>query len=208
MPSADWPGLSWPLQGAAIVSSGAGQIALQGRADDYRLELRTMISGEGIPASDIDLVAAGDQQGLRLQPLKVGVLDGRLQAEGEVRWGRGLVWDLKLLVEQINPGLYLSDWPGNLGGRMDLAGGLAAEGGELCVRGRMETGVWERRLCVEPTAAAEGRGEIVSYFGRQAVEDLEMRLAAGAHSAIRSTGTPSLPFSRAASTRFSSSMGR
>ena len=135
---ADWPGLSWPLRGAATVSTGAGQLALQGRADDYRLELRTMISGEGIPASDIDLVAAGDQQGLRLQPLKVGVLDGRLQAEGEVRWDRGLVWDLKLLVEQINPGLYLSDWPGKLGGRIDLAGGLAAEGGELAVRMRIE----------------------------------------------------------------------
>jgi translocation and assembly module TamB len=99
--------------------------------------MRTVVSGEGIPASDIDLVATGDLQGLRLQPLKVGVLDGRLHAEGKVRWDQGVDWELQLQAEQINPGLYLSDWPGELGGRMELGGSLAAAGGELAVRARI-----------------------------------------------------------------------
>ncbi len=132
--AADWPRLSWPLQGAATVTTGAGRLTLQGVADDYRLEIRTVVSGEGIPASDIDLIATGDLGGIRLQPLKVGVLDGRLNAEGKVRWDQDVVWELQLQAEQINPGLYLSDWPGKLGGRIDLGGSLAAQSGELAAR--------------------------------------------------------------------------
>ena len=136
--AADWPRLSWPLQGAATVTTGGGQLTLQGVADDYRLEIRTVVSGEGIPASDIDLVATGDLGGIRLQPLKVGVLDGRLQAEGKVRWDLGVDWELQLQAEKINPGLYLPDWPGEVGGRIDLGGSLAARSGELAIRARIQ----------------------------------------------------------------------
>ncbi len=57
---------------------------------------------------------------------------------------------------------------------------LRPEGGELLVRGRTDVGRWEQRLVVEPSRPEHGRREIVSHFGRQAIEDLEMRLAAGA----------------------------
>lgn len=57
---------------------------------------------------------------------------------------------------------------------------LRAEGGELLVRGRTDAGRWEQRLVVEPSRSEHGRREIVSHFGRQAIEDLEMHLAAGA----------------------------
>lgn len=51
------------------------------------------------------------------------------------------------------------------------------EGGELVVRGRTATGTWEERVRVSPR---DGSGVLATLFGREAVEDAETRLAAGA----------------------------
>lgn len=56
---------------------------------------------------------------------------------------------------------------------------LSPAGGELLVRGITTDGAFERRLSVPPTPAASGRCEIVTRCGRELVEDLEMRIAAG-----------------------------
>ncbi|MCU1281711.1 MAG: hypothetical protein JWM53_5257 [bacterium] len=56
---------------------------------------------------------------------------------------------------------------------------LSPSGGELVARGRTPEGRWEQRLSVPPTAAGEGNGAVVALFGREKVEDLEMRLCAG-----------------------------
>jgi Ca-activated chloride channel family protein len=56
---------------------------------------------------------------------------------------------------------------------------LRPEGGDLVVRGRTPEGTWEQRLQVAPVAAGEGSAAVGALFGREAVEDLEMRLAAG-----------------------------
>jgi Ca-activated chloride channel family protein len=56
---------------------------------------------------------------------------------------------------------------------------LRPEGGELLLRGRTPEGRWEQRLAVEPVDAGTGNQAIAALFGREKVEDLEMRLAAG-----------------------------
>jgi Ca-activated chloride channel family protein len=56
---------------------------------------------------------------------------------------------------------------------------LRPDGGELTVRGRTLEGTWEQRLRVAPIAPGQGNQAVVALFGREAVEDLETRLAAG-----------------------------
>jgi Ca-activated chloride channel homolog len=56
---------------------------------------------------------------------------------------------------------------------------LAPGGGELVARGRTPDGPWSQKLVVAPTAAGAGAGAVVALFGREKVEDLEMRLCAG-----------------------------
>lgn len=59
---------------------------------------------------------------------------------------------------------------------------LRPEGGEVIVRGRGATGSWEQRVTVAPGAVESGPqavGVVAALFGREAVEDCEMRLAAG-----------------------------
>jgi len=56
---------------------------------------------------------------------------------------------------------------------------LRPEGGDLVVRGRTHAGSWEQRVRVAPSAEGSGSPTVTSLFGRELVEDLEMRLAAG-----------------------------
>src|SRR6185369_282539 len=56
---------------------------------------------------------------------------------------------------------------------------LRPEGGALTVRGATADGAFERRLEVRPAAPGSGSAALASLFGREAVEDLELRLAAG-----------------------------
>jgi Ca-activated chloride channel family protein len=56
---------------------------------------------------------------------------------------------------------------------------LVPEGGELIVRGRTAAGIWEERLAVTPTAPGRGNPAVVALYGREAVDDLEVRHAAG-----------------------------
>ena len=57
---------------------------------------------------------------------------------------------------------------------------LRPEGGELTVRGRTSTGAWEQQIEVPPTSFGEGDPAVTALYGREAVEDLELDLAAGA----------------------------
>ena len=61
-----------------------------------------------------------------------------------------------------------------------VAARVKPEGGELVLRGRTATGPWEARLQVPATPAGSGSDAVVALFGREAVEDAEMRLAGGA----------------------------
>jgi len=51
---------------------------------------------------------------------------------------------------------------------------LRASGGELQVRGRTADGPWEARLALPPMDPASGSAAVVTLFGRERVEDLEL----------------------------------
>jgi Ca-activated chloride channel homolog len=55
---------------------------------------------------------------------------------------------------------------------------LRPDGGELCVRGRTATDLWECPMEVGPVACGQGSGAVVALFARERVEDLEARLVA------------------------------
>ncbi len=56
---------------------------------------------------------------------------------------------------------------------------LRPEGGELVIRGRTEVGAWEQRVRVAPSARRDEQPSVAALFAREAVEDLETKLAAG-----------------------------
>lgn len=56
---------------------------------------------------------------------------------------------------------------------------LAPEGGDLVVRGRTAEGTWEQRLRVDPIASGTDNPALAALYGREAVEDCELRIQAG-----------------------------
>jgi Ca-activated chloride channel family protein len=63
-----------------------------------------------------------------------------------------------------------------------LSARVRKDGGELVIRGKTAHGAFEERLAIAATTEGSGEGAIAALFGREAVEDAEMRLAAGASS--------------------------
>jgi Ca-activated chloride channel homolog len=65
------------------------------------------------------------------------------------------------------------------GAPLRLAVKLRPEGGDLDVHGQTPAGGWEDHLAVSAITAGEGSAAVVSLYGREAVEDLEVQRAAG-----------------------------
>lgn len=73
--------------------------------------------------------------------------------------------------------MHLPDLMAGMPARISLR--VRAEGGTLRVRGRTATGAWEQRIAVPPCDLDSGNPGVISRFGREKVEDLELRVAAG-----------------------------
>jgi len=56
---------------------------------------------------------------------------------------------------------------------------LQPEGGELWITGRLGGRSWEELIQVPAMIMGEGNAAVIACYGREAVEDLEMRVAAG-----------------------------
>ncbi len=65
------------------------------------------------------------------------------------------------------------------GAPLRVAAKLRHEGGELRVRGKTAQGDWEERVNLPALAHGEGSPAVIALYAREAVDDLEMREAAG-----------------------------
>jgi len=171
--AADWPALNWPLQGQPVAIATDGHLDLRGTAEDYHLTLRSGVRVPDLPAGEVALQGHGGLSSLVFAPLSLTLQDGRLQADGEVQWADGVRWQLALLADRLDPGLFLPDWAGELGGSVDLEGSLGPGGADtLVLRARIND--LAGRLRGYPVSA---RGGLSWNAGRLLAEDL--RFASG-----------------------------
>ncbi|MCW5204508.1 hypothetical protein VU02_01040, partial [Desulfobulbus sp. N2] len=62
-----------------------------------------------------DLVMEGEESGMKINELKLLVdEDMSLDATGQVGWHEGISWQVELSGEQLNPGLFVPEWPGKV----------------------------------------------------------------------------------------------
>jgi Ca-activated chloride channel family protein len=78
------------------------------------------------------------------------------------------------------------------------------EGGEIVLRGKTADGLWEERIRVPGSHAGEGSDAVATLYGREAVEDAEMRIAAGAAPSTMDMLVESLGLSYRIATRMTS----
>lgn len=81
---------------------------------------------------------------------------------------------------------------------------LRPEGGTLIARGRTAQGEWGQTIQVPASAPGTGSGAVVTLFGREKVEDLELRVASGEGSSALDAEIEGLGLSHQISTRLTS----
>lgn len=93
-----------------------GVMHLDGWLDLYHLKMETAIQQSALPDIDIavHLDAEGNRSGLQFTPLRIYALDGLLESKGTIQWFPEFNWDLQLEAGGLNPGTFLSEWPGKL----------------------------------------------------------------------------------------------
>ncbi len=124
--------------------------------------------GGALEATAQARLQVGDDH-VRIEPLTIELLKGRVEIAGEAGWVPEPRWDLRVTLQGIDPGVLAADWGGALGGR-------------LASRGRIAVGVPQAEIEI---AAIEGtlRGYPVALAAKAAVAGSEARLE---HLALRS----------------------
>ncbi|MCI5165021.1 MAG: hypothetical protein D3903_02760, partial [Candidatus Electrothrix sp. GM3_4] len=75
-----------------------------------------------------DLVMEGKASGMKINELRLLVdEDMSLDVTGHVGWAEGISWQAKLSGEQLNPGLFVPQWPGNIQAEIRSQGRKSAE---------------------------------------------------------------------------------
>jgi translocation and assembly module TamB len=97
------------------------------RGTDYNAEIAAAISGVAGQDVELSMTVAGTPEAVNITPLSLRMPAGR--ATGEVLLGLvdGLSWDARLLLENIDPGVFVSDVPGSLNGEVASTGSLIGE---------------------------------------------------------------------------------
>ncbi|WPL15527.1 Autotransporter assembly factor TamB [Thiorhodovibrio winogradskyi] len=104
-----WEALRWPLTGEARLQSPRGTLDVSGQLDAFDYRFSAEAFGQGIPETRLALSGAGDQQGTRIDELRLDSLGGQAIGKGRVNWSPELNWEFALTARDINPGL---QWPG------------------------------------------------------------------------------------------------
>lgn len=97
------------------------------RGEAYNADIAAAVSGVAGQSIDLTVTLEGDAESVRIAPLTLQTSAGR--ASGEVLLGLvdGISWDARLLLEQLDPGVFVSDLPGALSGPLTSAGSLVDE---------------------------------------------------------------------------------
>lgn len=124
----DWQNLQWPLTGKAQVLAPSGKLQASGIPDGYVFSLHSAVQGDDIPPGDWRLEGKGDLNKLRLDRLLGNLLEGTLEAAGDLAWSPKLTWKMDATATDINPETLAPEWPGQLSAAVSTSGELPATG--------------------------------------------------------------------------------
>ena len=111
----NWQGLRWPLQGDAVqVQSAQGKLHLDGTPEAYTYRTDLDLALPDLPPVRLNANGNGDLQRLLFDALELKFSEGRLQGKGQLAWSPELNWQAKLQGQELNPGLFNPEFPGNL----------------------------------------------------------------------------------------------
>lgn len=97
------------------------------RGEQFTADLRAQLSGLNEQTADLQLSLAGTAQEITLAPLTLSTPNGTLSGEAVVALLDGVAWNTKLLLKDLNPGMFVAELPGALSGPITSQGSLKNE---------------------------------------------------------------------------------
>lgn len=120
----DSQSVQWPLTDTLQCQARSLALRLYGESRDYRLKLKAMLSGDGLPPTAVTLDARVNTDGFTLSRLHLVALQGNIDLSAVVDWRRAFSWHSKLSLSGINTTRQWPDWPAQLDGKITCRGSL------------------------------------------------------------------------------------
>lgn len=127
----EWRQFAWPPvsdDSEPLIASESGELRLDGRISDWRLQLDALLDSPDTPAARVEARATGSRERATIEALRIDAgAGGELAVDGELAWDPALTAGLNLTVNAFDPGVVLRQLPGQISGgmRLDIAGGEA-----------------------------------------------------------------------------------
>lgn len=115
----------WPLDTNEIAQVNDLSLAIDGDMDDYAVWLKSMIQGENIPETELDLTGVGNTERALITDFSAFTLNGFATGNGAVSWKNGVTWVTKIIAKDIDPSVKFDGVSGKLNGLIDANGDLA-----------------------------------------------------------------------------------
>jgi len=116
--NANWQDIALPpsLAGKAVAFQ-QGEIQLDGNLEQLTLATKTTFTIDGVNAT-LDATGQGETaSGFEQTDVVIGLADGKVSYDGPLRWLGDTLLDGKLTIKELNPGVLVQGWPGNLSGQ-------------------------------------------------------------------------------------------
>ena len=106
---------------------------LDGNLATAQIQLKSAVSGMGIPNSNLALQAVSHLSGIEIHQLKLNTSNGTADLTGNLNWRDGVEWNWHLALAKMALGAYLSDFPAIISGSLNSQGKITQDKQQISV---------------------------------------------------------------------------
>ncbi|MDP5255590.1 MULTISPECIES: translocation/assembly module TamB domain-containing protein [unclassified Vibrio] len=118
----------WPLTDKGQYQWLQTQLTAKGRVSDFQFDLASALTGEEVPATQVQLKGQGSPTAVDLSQLVVETLGGQLTGQAKADWQSGVDWQASLTFKDIQPGRQWPQAEGKIGGQLEGSGKVSEQG--------------------------------------------------------------------------------
>ena len=119
--AAQWENLQWPLHGAAVVRSAAGEGTLRGPMP-YDFTTTARVDGPNLPPAQGSAHGVLSKEDLTIAQYDVKAFDGTVTGSGQLQFAQPRAWKLTTRADDINPVELHEEFPGRIDVRAQAEG--------------------------------------------------------------------------------------
>ena len=124
--------LQWPLADTnnqmTAASLAKTQLSLSGSLLNSEISGTFSVMANNVPPMTVNLAGSVNQHSLTLESLQIATLGGFIEAPLSLSWQQGIHWQADTRLQAIQPGLFWTDYHGELNGLVKHQGGVSLDG--------------------------------------------------------------------------------